>query len=112
MQQNGSKNFYRRSLILPLIALSALTFSTSCGRIDERLNAAGTRIGQVRAAEVPGPTLPQDCRETETVGLTGGESLFEAVGLYDIALAAQNARTRRCADWHDKNFGEEAAGPQ
>ncbi len=48
--------------------------------------------------------MPADCRSQETAGIELGERLDVAVLKYDAALARQNARVARCAEWYQSRF--------
>jgi hypothetical protein len=92
------------------MALSILIFLAACGQTDlERIDAAAQTVGESRAADV-WPELPADCRRTSRSGIQQGDRLDVAVLKADEALARQNARTIRCADWYDQQRADAAAG--
>ena len=86
---------------------------TACGQTDiARIQAAGEAVGKVRAEQVL-PDLPEDCRRLSYSGVREGDRLDVAVLKADGALARQNARTARCADWYDQlQAGLQHDGPQ
>lgn len=86
---------------------------SACGQTDiARIQAAGEVVGEARAEQVL-PDLPEDCRRLSYSGLRKGDRLDVAVLKADAALARQNARTTRCADWYDQlQAGLQQDGPQ
>ncbi len=73
----------------------------ACGPTDiARVQAAGQAVGEARAAQML-PDLPPDCRRHTRSGVRQGDRLDIALLQTDAALAAQNARTTRCATWYD-----------
>jgi len=69
-------------------------------------------VGEARAEQVL-PDLPEDCRRLSYSGVRKGDRLDVAVLKADAALARQNARTMRCADWYDQlHAGLQQDGPQ
>ena len=100
---------------LPLAALIAVSL-TGCAGIDDRLDAAATAQGELEATKQL-PDLPLDCRQVSRSGVRRGDRLDTALLKTDAALARQNARTGRCADWYDEikaGFAgdQDALGPQ
>ncbi len=89
------------------------TFCAACGQTDSaRIQAAGAAVGGARAEQVL-PDLPEDCRRLSYSGVRAGDRLDVAVLKADAALARQNARTARCADWYDQlQAGLQQGGPQ
>lgn len=77
----------------------------SCGGTEERLAAAGEKIGEARAAETQAPGLPQDCRAHTVIRPAEGERLDDLALRYAWALSDEHARTDRCAAWYDANHG-------
>ena len=93
-----------------------MIFLTACEGIDARLGAAATAQGELEATRLL-PDLPPDCRQISRSGVQRGDRLDTALLKTDAALARQNARTGRCADWYDEiqaGFAgdQEAPGPQ
>lgn len=88
-------------------------FLSACGQTDgARIQAAGEAVGEARAEQVL-PDLPDDCRRLSYSGVRAGDRLDVAVLKTDAALARQNARTSRCADWYDQlKAGLQHDGPQ
>lgn len=88
-------------------------FLIACGQTDiARIQAAGKAVGEARAEQVL-PDLPEDCRRQSYSGVGKGDRLDVAVLKADAALARQNARTTRCADWYDQlQAGLQQDGPQ
>lgn len=85
-------------------------FLAGCVQTDRvRIDAAAQSIGEARAAEV-WPELPIDCRRTSRSGIQQGDRLDVAVLKADQAVARQNARTIRCADWYDQQRSDAVAG--
>jgi hypothetical protein len=83
------------------MALSMMAFCAGCARTDtDRLLRAGERIGTDRAGVLL-PDYPADCRVQARAGVQEGDRLDVAVLRVDAALAGQNARIARCADWYD-----------
>ncbi len=83
------------------MAWSILTFCAACAPTDSaRVAQAGEALGVARAVAV-WPDYPSDCRQSERGGLVAGDRLDVAVLKLDRALARQNARTLRCAEWYD-----------
>lgn len=75
-------------------------FCAACAQTDaERIEAAGQIVGETRAA-ADWPEYPAECRRTSRGGIEAGDRLDVAVLKLDAALARQNARTLRCADWY------------
>ena len=75
---------------------------TACGQTDiARLQSAGEAVGEARAEQML-PDLPEDCRRLSYSRVRMGDRLDVAVLKADSALARQNARTTRCADWYDQ----------
>ncbi len=94
-------------LFRPLIALSALTFLISCGaKTDDRLDVAAGKIGEARALSAGFPDLPPDCRDHTVIRPAEGERLDELALRYAWALGDEHARTDRCAEWYDRNYGD------
>lgn len=93
-----------------------MIFLAACAGIDNRLDAASTAQGELEATKQL-PNLPPDCRQTSRSGVQRGDRLDTALLKTDAALARQNARTGRCADWYDEikaGFAgdKDAHGPQ
>ena len=65
-----------------------------------RIRAAGEAIGQARAQQAL-PDMPGDCRAQERSGVRAGDRLDVALLKTDAALARQNARGARCAEWYE-----------
>ena len=109
MQPKRASTTWRATLTHLLVALSILTFASSCGRTNqaERIKAAAVKIGETKAEEAPKPSLPAYCRKTESAGVTD-ERLDEAVLIYDAALTTVNGRLVSCARWHDRVHGPRA----
>lgn len=85
-----------------LMVLLIPIFCAACAQTESaRVQAAGEAVGEARAAAV-WPVYPDDCRRTSRGGISEGDRLDVAVLKMDEALARQNARTRRCADWYDQ----------
>lgn len=95
------------------MALWIPVFLNACGQTDiARIQAAGEAVGEARAEQVL-PDLPEDCRRLSYSGVRAGDRLDVAVLKADGALARQNARTTRCADWYDQlQAGLQLDGPQ
>lgn len=93
-------------LLRPLIALSALTFLISCSKTDGRLDGAAEKIGEARALSAGFPDLPPDCRDHTVIRPGVGERLDELALRYAWALGDEHARTDRCAEWYDRNYGD------
>ena len=83
------------------MAVSAMIFLTACAGIDDRLYAAATAQGEIEATKQL-PDLPPDCRQISRSGVRRGDRLDTALLKTDAALARQNDRTGRCADWYDE----------
>lgn len=92
---------------------------TGCAQINEQLveaaaaKAEATVVGdalELAAPKVELPPLPADCRRQEKSGVREGMRLDEAALRPDAALAAQNARTRRCAAFYDRLRASHGAG--
>lgn len=81
---------------------------SSCSLTD-RLNGAAEIQGQVRAGVIL-PDWPADCRVEEAHAAVNVDAELRAVLKREqAALARQNARTGRCADFYDDlktKFGE------
>lgn len=85
-------------------------FLASRGQTDRtRIEAAAQAVGEARAAGL-WPDLPADCRRTSRSGIEQGDRLDVAVLKADEALARQNARTLRCADWYDRQRPDAEGG--
>lgn len=70
-----------------------------------RRKAAASVTGEaleLARARVVLPRLPDDCRRTVLAGIRDGMRLDEALLRADAALAGQNARVKRCADFYDR----------
>lgn len=92
------------------MALWIPIFLAACGQTDlERVDAAAQAVGKARAADL-WPDLPADCRRTSRSGIEQGDRLDIAVLKADEALARQNGRTLRCADWYDQQSADAAGG--
>lgn len=77
-------------------------FLSACGQTDiARIQAAGEAVGEARAEQVL-PDRPEDCARLSYSGVRAGDRLDVAVLKTDAALARQNARTARCAEWYDQ----------
>jgi hypothetical protein len=77
----------------------------SCAGAESRLDAAATKLGEARAREAGFPDLPPDCREHTIITPREGERLDDLALRYAWALGDEHARTDRCADWYDLNYG-------
>jgi len=78
-----------------------VTFCAACDQTEARLDAVGADRG-ARAAERTLPPLPKDCRALSRAGVQAGDRLDVALLKIDRALARQNMRTTRCAEWYDQ----------
>lgn len=81
--------------------------SAGCARDEPPVSAAVPTDKVAEALELASrrpelPALPADCRAIERSGVKRGERLDAALVKADAALARQNARTVRCAAWHDE----------
>jgi len=83
-----------------LTALSTLVFLSACAGVEKRLAVAATKEGEIRASRSM-PDYPPDCRRKARSSVQEGDRLDTALLKTDAALARQNARTGRCADWYD-----------
>ncbi|MBG6233356.1 hypothetical protein IWQ55_006598 [Labrenzia sp. EL_208] len=81
-------------------AWCSLILLTACATVDDRLEAAATREGEVKATRAL-PTFPGDCRYRERSGVRAGEPLDVALIRTDQALGRANDRVSRCAGWYD-----------
>ena len=100
---------------LPLAALIAVSL-TGCAGIDGRIERSAKTQGELEATKAL-PNLPPDCRQISRSGVHLGDRLDTALLKTDAALARQNARTGRCADWYDEikaGFAgdQDSLGPQ
>ena len=85
---------------LKAAAWCSLILLTACATVDDRLTAAATREGEVKATRQL-PSYPSDCRKRERSGVHEGEPLDVALIRTDQALGRANARVARCAHWYD-----------
>ncbi len=83
------------------MVLSVMTFCAACAQTEARLEAVGADRG-TRAAERSLPPLPEDCRLLSRAGVQRGDRLDVALLKVDRALALQNMRSTRCAQWYDQ----------
>lgn len=84
-------------------------FLAACGASPEppsdvRQDMIVARV-TAEVAKAPPPALPEDCRRTEKGNVQSGDRLDIALLKVDGALARQNGRTLRCADWYDTTVG-------
>ena len=86
----------------------------ACVGMEGRLDAAATVQGELEASRTL-PDLHADCERVSRSSVERGDRLDTALLKTDAALARQNARTRRCAEWYaevQEGFaGDQPAGP-
>ena len=86
-----------------------LILCAACAQTDAaRIQQAAKAVADVRAAQI-WPKYPDECRRISRSGIVEGDRLDVAVLKLDAALARQNARTRRCADWYDGQAADATA---
>lgn len=76
-------------------------FLSACGTVEQRLQRAAEKQGQIAAAREH-PNLPADCRKRERSGVRIRDPHDVALLKTDQALGRANARVTRCADWNDR----------
>ncbi|MBN8294893.1 hypothetical protein JI664_23180 [Rhodobacter sp. NTK016B] len=84
----------------PMIALSILIFSASCGDSAlDRLRAAETRRVQAEARELP--EFPEWCRQEHQTPVAVGDPLDVALARVAADRRAYRDQVRACVGWYN-----------